>query len=62
MRPPIRRAAPSAHIRALSLSTARVGAPTIFTVAVFTHLEVLASGTRIAILSIDSELLDGVRA
>jgi hypothetical protein len=45
----------SAHIRSLSLSTARVGAPTIYTLAVLTHLEALTSGTRIAIPNIDRE-------
>ena len=43
----------SAHIRSLSLSTARVGAPTIYKLAVLTHLEALTPGTRIAIPSID---------
>jgi hypothetical protein len=43
----------SAPIRSLSLSTARVGAPTIYKLAVLTHLEALTSGTRVAIPSID---------
>jgi hypothetical protein len=49
----------SAHIRSLSLSSARVGAPTIYALAVFTHLEGIRCGTRIAIPSIDPEFARG---
>jgi hypothetical protein len=45
----------SAHIRSVSSASARVGAPKIYTLAIFIHLEVLTFGIRIAIPSIDPE-------
>src|SRR5258708_27396007 len=48
----------SAHMRSASLTSAPVGALTIYTLPIFTHLQAFESGTPLAILNVDLEALD----